>query len=101
MPNRRGAKCNGHSWGEMPAGLCRSPVGRPRDAGRADEGALSGGAARSGGRRVLASLVEREDRRGLDSTVNPLDRQSVRTIAADRARAGPYNSDVNVGLPPT
>jgi UPF0755 protein len=71
---------------------------------------------------VIASLVEREgiapdfgkiaqvifnrlgqhDRLELDSTVNyTLDRQSVRTNAADRDRAGPYNSYVNFGLPPT
>jgi len=71
---------------------------------------------------IIASLVEREGiapdfgkiaqvvynrlsdrvRLELDSTVNyPLDRQLVRTNAADRARQGPYNSYANYGLPPT
>jgi UPF0755 protein len=71
---------------------------------------------------IIASLVEREGiapdfgkiaqvvynrlsdrvRLELDSTVNyPLDRQLVRTNAADRARQGPYNSYLNYGLPPT
>jgi UPF0755 protein len=36
----------------------------------------------------------------MDSTINyPLDRQEVRTADADRARPGPYNTYLNVGLP--
>lgn len=36
----------------------------------------------------------------MDSTINyPLDRQQVTTSDADRARPGPYNTYVNVGLP--
>jgi UPF0755 protein len=71
---------------------------------------------------IVASLVEKEGTAGdfdkvagviynrlttrmrleLDSTVNyPLDLQAVRTNAADRGRAGPYNSYANYGLPPT
>jgi UPF0755 protein len=71
---------------------------------------------------VIASLVEREGitadfgkiaevifnrlgdrvRLELDSTVNyPLDLQAVRTSNGDRTRAGPYNSYLNYGLPPT
>ncbi|MDQ2706368.1 MAG: endolytic transglycosylase MltG [Actinomycetota bacterium] len=71
---------------------------------------------------VIASLIEKEGITGdfekiseviynrltsrvrleLDSTVNyPLDLQSVQTTAADRGRAGPYNSYANYGLPPT
>lgn len=71
---------------------------------------------------VIASLIEKEGitadfdkisqvihnrltshvRLELDSTVNyPLDLQAVRTNAADRGRAGPYNSYANYGLPPT
>jgi UPF0755 protein len=36
----------------------------------------------------------------MDSTINyPLDQQEVNTSDADRARAGPYNTYLNVGLP--
>jgi UPF0755 protein len=36
----------------------------------------------------------------MDSTINyPLDRQEVNTSEADRARPGPYNTYLNVGLP--
>jgi UPF0755 protein len=36
----------------------------------------------------------------MDSTINyPLDRQEVNTSDADRARPGPYNTYLNVGLP--
>ncbi len=36
----------------------------------------------------------------MDSTINyPLERQEVRTSDADRARPGPYNTYLNVGLP--
>ncbi|MBV8539314.1 MAG: endolytic transglycosylase MltG [Pseudonocardiales bacterium] len=69
---------------------------------------------------VIASVIEREaitpdfrrvsrviDNRlaagmplQMDSTINyPLDRQEVNTSDADRARAGPYNTYLNVGLP--
>jgi UPF0755 protein len=37
-----------------------------------------------------------------DSTINyVLDRPAITTKAADRAKAGPYNSYANTGLPPT
>jgi UPF0755 protein len=71
---------------------------------------------------VMASLVEKEAitkdfgkvaqvtynrlREGMklqyDSTINyVLDRPAIRTNASDRAKAGPYNSYANTGLPPT
>lgn len=71
---------------------------------------------------VISSLVEKEGitkdmpkvsraiynrlglgrRLELDSTVNyPLDLQALATTDDDRQRAGPYNSYLNVGLPPT
>ncbi|MGH3771683.1 MAG: endolytic transglycosylase MltG, partial [Pseudonocardiaceae bacterium] len=38
----------------------------------------------------------------MDSTINyPLDRQEVNTADADRARPGPYNTYLDVGLPPS
>jgi len=52
--------------------------------------------------RVIYNRLGVGQRLELDSMVNyPLDVQSLRTTAADRARPGPYNSYQVVGLPPT
>jgi UPF0755 protein len=51
---------------------------------------------------VIYNRLDQRVRLELDSTVNyPLDRQAVRTNAADRTRPGSYNSYLNHGLPPT
>ena len=52
--------------------------------------------------RVLYNRLGAGQRLQLDSTVNyPLDLQSLRTNADDRAKPGPYNSYAVAGLPPT
>ncbi len=52
--------------------------------------------------RVIYNRLGSGQRLELDSTVNyPLDLQTLRTNANDRAKPGPYNSYLTAGLPPT
>lgn len=52
--------------------------------------------------RVITNRLGAGQRLELDSTVNyPLDVQALRTTAEARGAPGPYNSYLNVGLPPT
>ncbi|MEJ2859746.1 endolytic transglycosylase MltG [Actinomycetospora flava] len=52
--------------------------------------------------RVIVNRLAIPMRLQFDSTVNyPLDRQTLLTSPYDRARPGPYNSYLNLGLPPT
>ncbi|TCK22724.1 endolytic transglycosylase MltG [Pseudonocardia endophytica] len=52
--------------------------------------------------RVITNRLGANQRLELDSTVNyPLDVQALRTTAEARGAPGPYNSYLNVGLPPT
>lgn len=52
--------------------------------------------------RVITNRLGAGQRLELDSTVNyPLDVQALRTTAEARGTPGPYNSYLNVGLPPT
>jgi UPF0755 protein len=52
--------------------------------------------------RVVYNRLGAGQRLELDSMVNyPLDVQALRTNPQDRAKAGPYNSYLNTGLPPT
>ncbi len=52
--------------------------------------------------RVIYNRLDENMRLEMDSTINyVLDRPEVRTKAADRARAGDYNTYRNSGLPPT
>lgn len=110
--------------GDSPEAVLRSLVSRT--AAQYEASGLVSGASQGRYRPyqllVIASLIEKEGitedfekisqviynrlsskvRLEMDSTVNyPLDLQEVRTTAADRGRAGPYNSYANYGLPPT
>jgi UPF0755 protein len=50
--------------------------------------------------RVIYNRLGAEMALQMDSTINyPLDQQEVNTSDADRARPGPYNTYLNVGLP--
>jgi UPF0755 protein len=52
--------------------------------------------------RVIYNRLGSDQRLEMDSTVNyPLDLQAIRTSTSDRGRAGPYNTYLNKGLPPT
>jgi len=52
--------------------------------------------------RVIYNRLDTDQRLEMDSTVNyPLDLQAIRTSTSDRGRAGPYNTYLNRGLPPT
>lgn len=52
--------------------------------------------------RVTYNRMQESMKLQYDSTINyVLDRPAIRTNAADRAKAGPYNSYANTGLPPT
>lgn len=52
--------------------------------------------------RVIFNRLEVPMRLQFDSTINyPLDRQQLLTTPFDRGRPGPYNSYLNLGLPPT
>lgn len=52
--------------------------------------------------RVIFNRLAIPMRLQFDSTINyPLDRQQLLTTPFDRGRAGPYNSYLNLGLPPT
>lgn len=52
--------------------------------------------------RVIFNRLQLPMRLQFDSTINyPLDKQQLLTTPADRGRPGPYNSYLNLGLPPT
>lgn len=52
--------------------------------------------------RVIYNRLNVPMRLQFDSTINyPLDKQALLTTPADRGRPGPYNSYLNLGLPPT
>lgn len=52
--------------------------------------------------RVVENRIQQNQKLELDSTVNyVLDRPEIRTSAADRAKAGPYNTYAKTGMPPS
>lgn len=52
--------------------------------------------------RVIYNRLAQQQKLELDSTVNyVLDRPEIRTSPADRAKAGPYNTYANNGMPPS
>ncbi|MFD9960997.1 endolytic transglycosylase MltG [Amycolatopsis sp. NPDC058986] len=52
--------------------------------------------------RVIYNRLGKNMKLEMDSTINyPLDKPTLLTSDADRARPGPYNSYLNTGLPPT